>query len=370
MGLFGSRAASTATSTVNGRILRALEHARDRRMTGRILVSDTELDHTAEIFTFEGDVYAATISGFDPWVSARLAAGGRLSAEQCSALDATPDAGGPSRSGALAVAQDWVTPEVLASVHQEFTVATFGAVVCAEHARVHTDEGVTTDRLCATPLPLDALLATIEPRATRLAADEAAVTGDAFASAVVQRTSVQPPAALALPEIGALLEVLDGTRPVDVVAASLGFTRAEIAHLLAALTASGTVVAVGQAADADRWLVPEQFGRRRFQPRVAVEVSPPEPVALAEPTALAEPAEPAEPPEPVMPPEPDLPPGPDLPPEPEFPPEAAAEPASAPDDEPPPDDFATAALRAELAAAEHWAAELRARLEQQRRHES
>lgn len=373
MGLFGSSATTTSTTTVNSRILRALEHARDHRVTGRILVTDLEADQAAAIFTFEGEVYAVALDGYEPRVSARLASGARVTPEQRAALEATHDAGGPARSGALAVAQGWVTAEVLAAVHQEFVVAAFGAVVCREHVRVHAEDGVTTEVVCALPLPLDALVATVEPRATRRAADERQITPDDLGSAIVGRTSLQPPGALALPEVGALLDALDGVHPVDVVAGDLGFTRAEVAHLLAALVASGSVAVVGQATAAGRWTVPEQFGDRSVVPGGAS--------ATPAPVAAEVAPEPELPPEPILDVEPELPPEPILDAEPELPsePELRTEPDPAPapgpessSSEPPIGDFATAALRAELAAAEHWAAELRARLEreQQRRPES
>lgn len=333
-------------------VVDAVVRARSKRVTGRIDV-DLQGAVLARIFLVDGAVYSVQSPVFVPEVGRRLLAAGAVSADQWQALLA---AGTPSDAGRIALAEAWVEPRQVNTVHQEFLLALLGALLELPDTSAHVTADAVTAEGCSAPIDVDTALQAVATRRDRLADDWLHVPSTAGpAQTVLGPTGVPLPPALGLPEFTVFLESCDGSRTVDAAAAIGGFTRAEAVHLAAILVSSGCLHVLGRAAgDTGTCLVPEALSAahlvaHRPEPERGPERGPETVVAMAtvvatedlpEPVVAATASAPAEI-------------------------EADADGSERADTEPV-DDFDIAALAGELAAAEHWAGELRNRLERAR----
>ena len=318
-----------------------LGNAQSRRVTGCVEV-DVHGTVGARVFLFEGAVYSVQAPAFTPDVGRRLLAAAAVSAEQWRALAA---AGPGSDAGRIAVAEGWVAPAAVNTVHQEFLLALLGAVLDLPGTAGRVVGGEVTAQACAAPIGLDVALQSVAARRERMADDWLHIPSTAGpAQTVLGPTGVPLPAALGLPEFTVFLESCDGSRTVDEAAALGGFTRAEAVHLSAILVSSGCLHVLGRTAaedDAGACLVPEALSAERLVARPRRE-EPPQPVVAPAPEAEFQAAVP----EAVA-----------------FAEEPPVQPAAVPGVEAAAvDDFDIAALEGELAAAEHWADEVRERL--------
>jgi hypothetical protein len=226
---------------------RELRRCATRRVTGRLTVSferrstgqpDGGGQGTAQIYLFEGGVYAVSVDGFDPRYRQRLA---------------TAQAG-------VAPA-----PEVLARTHQEVLLATLDVLLRlgADHVdQIDYVDGATTDIGCTLPIACSALLTVLDHRQSRAKEDLDALglvdlDIDTASGLAVRRVG---DSAAEIPEVGALLEQLDDS-PVllDEVAHACGFTRAEVLHLARLLSPHAVSVSLSSRAQPSSGLVPESL---------------------------------------------------------------------------------------------------------------
>jgi hypothetical protein len=306
--------AEPASGVLNARLVKDLESASKKRFTGALEVAVRATTGTARLYFYEGGLYSVWLEGYQPPVLERLLASGAVSAERAHALRG--EAGRPSTAlGLLAVEHGWLPVETLATVHQEFLLASLGAVLACEKAKAHLRKDLVTGDCCTLPLPVESLLEAVRVRGQRLGATWPALSPVGTpATARLLPTGVAVPAQMALPEFTALRAAVDGDRTLDQVAAVGGFTRAEAVHLAGLLAAAG-VISVDThgppARAADRLLVPEAFGVEPVvvpepaaippvpDPVPAPERAPIAPVAMA-PAVVAVAAEPESEPEPVV----------------------------------------------------------------------
>jgi outer membrane biosynthesis protein TonB len=333
----GSAAAVGATAPVepaplNAGLLRDLEHAAHRHVTGALELVERAHGARARVYLYEGGVYAVAIEGYRPDVTQRLLATGVLDEGRADYL------AGVDRPGPTAARQGWIGVDALATVHQEYLLASLGAVLACGRVKAHLRKGDVTDELCTLPLPVEPMLEAVRVRAQRLTGTWAATSPEGTPDTVVVRqTGAALPASLALPEFAAFRSAVDGQRTVDAVAEQVGLTRAEAVHLVSLLVTAGVVTLAhdpAATAPADRFRVPEAFGAHAVRtggapakPAVPVvlPVPEPEPEPVPEPEPLLEPVPEPEPePEPEQEPEPE----PEREPEPEPEPEPEREPVA------------------------------------------
>lgn len=248
----GSRSGSRGESTSD--IVAALQHAGANAFTGMLEVVDHDHGLTARLYLFGGGIYSVRLEGYPGDPRARHLAAGVLASAGDRAM--------PGATERDMVEQGLLAVDDVGRVHQELLLASAGAVVRAHLGPVSARAGEVTDELCTVPLPVDDVLAAVELRATRQAATWSVVsTGASPSSAVLEAVSgVQAPHAP--PELGALLDALDGRRTLDEAAGTLGLTRAEAVHLAATLVAAGAARVRGSSSPgaSTTLRVPEEFG--------------------------------------------------------------------------------------------------------------
>lgn len=230
----------------------------DDGATGAISVVVGTPARSATIFLFQGRPYSAHLQDYDPAVASRLECGGRLDPEQAAALADEPAA----VAGRIAVERGWVDADVLGEVHQEYVLASLGAILDAGPARVGRNDGATTARLCTLPLDLTALLETLRLRRERSMSTWASLNWGSDPTAIaVSATGAPLPQDLQVPEVTCLLKALSVPTALDVAAGSLGLTRAEVIHITAALARINAVTgSPTESGDMSEGLpVPEAF---------------------------------------------------------------------------------------------------------------
>jgi hypothetical protein len=265
MGLFGKGKQGTTTDPLNPEIVRELQSASRKKFTGVIEVVDKPTGSTALLYLFEGGIYAVDLQDYTPRVADRLLSAGTIDEDKRKWLFAQlgPD---PRHLGAgpLAVQEGWLSAESLATVHQEYLLASLGAVLARPKVRMKQRKGESTSDFCTLPLPIEPLFETMRMRAGRLATGWGALeaAGDPSNVALSNR-GVPIPDDLALPEFAALAAEANGHRSVDVLADELGFTLAEITHMAMLLVRAGVLRVSPEATsgwEAGRLPVPEAFG--------------------------------------------------------------------------------------------------------------
>ncbi|MCX6433775.1 MAG: hypothetical protein NTX29_13700, partial [Actinobacteria bacterium] len=262
----GKRAADSPVDPpavdLNAHLVRDIENAAKKGFTGALEVTARTNGATARLFLFDGRLYAVGLDNYEPSVLERLTASGAVSAERARSLRADARDGTPA--GVQAVHRGWLAVEALATVHQEYLLASLGAVLTCGKVKVMPQKDLTTDAFCTLPLPVEPLLEAVRVRAQRLATTWPGLSPVGSPATIRLRATGTPtPANLSLPEFAALLSAVDGHRTVDEVAAVGGFTRAEAVHLAGLLAAAGVVaVEAGEtsASGSEHLTVPEAFG--------------------------------------------------------------------------------------------------------------
>lgn len=291
--------------------LRTLE---EHRFSGAVEVTVKGSNAQAQIYFYEGGIYAVHLDGYGPVLMDRLLTDGVLDGPRWTELAAIF---GPHRSdprvGPTAVEQEWMTVDELVNLHQELLIASLGAVLAVPKARIDRETSATTGGFCSLPQDVPRLMRLVQGRQQRTAGAWAAMEARCEpGELVLRRGTALPPSNLDRDEFRAIVDLVDGQRALDEIAASLGLTRGEAtraASLLVLAGALGREDDVRAVAPRDRLLVPEAWGvslEPRHEPAwrpaqpagpvaaapVRVEPAPPGPFASApvEPVpVLAEP---------------------------------------------------------------------------------
>ncbi|MDP1876758.1 MAG: hypothetical protein Q8M17_04260 [Actinomycetota bacterium] len=249
---------------LNSGIVDALSGAGAQGSTGVLEVTDRGHGGTARVFLFEGGLYAVDLAGYRPPILNRLRSGGRIDARaQVRLLDVV----GPDQDqvgGATAVAEGWIPVEALGSLHQEYVLASLGAVLALPRARVKFQAGVVTDEFCTVPLRVDPLFDAVRLRAERLVSTWAVLEDLTDpATSVLAATGQRVPEGLSSPEFASFTAACDGQRGLDSVAHAVGFTRAEAVHVAVLLVQAGVLTLHGgsePSPSSEGIRVPEAFG--------------------------------------------------------------------------------------------------------------
>ncbi len=262
-----------ASEHLNKDVVKAMEQAAARGMTGSIAVTERAHGTTGHIYLYEGEVYSVLLDGYRPPVLRRLRSSDAI------------DESAMEEAAEVVAAEEWLveqenlSAEDLGRVHQEISLAALSALLAAPRVKVKVHQGETTDRNCSVPLPVKALLTTLELRRSReletcVRIGVMSQPGDV----VLGSTGVEVAGSGGLPEFGPFLDVVDGATSLDDVARACGYTRAEALHLARLLILQGSVRVTGS--DSARridheWAVPEEFGTRALtKPPTPVVVDP------------------------------------------------------------------------------------------------
>jgi hypothetical protein len=266
MAIIGRRRQEDDSSSagLNQKLLRELSSAGDRTFAGAVEVEDRD-GGTAKLYIWDGGLYAAQLDGYDPPVITRLRSSGAVIGERWAELSALGgvDQRDP-RLGVLAADRGWISADALAVVHQEYVMASLGALLARPKLRVTLLKDEQTADFCTLPVPVEPLFGAVQRRARRLAGtwETLGVSGSP-ATVIPIRTGGEVPPRLSMSEFTTMTLAVDGERSLDAVAEAVGFTRAEAVHMAGLLVLAG-VIRVESGADSapgDRLLVPEAFGR-------------------------------------------------------------------------------------------------------------
>ncbi len=245
---------------LNEQIVAELQSLGRKRVTGSLDVVDKAHAGSARLYLYEGGLYSVRLDGYEPRVGARLVASGALTVDALDRLGEADDAA----SGIRAVRAGLLDAEALAAVHQEYMLASLGAVLAVARVKSKVRKADVTDVLCTLPLPIEPLFEVVARRAERTATTWAGLAGGSTpATLVLRRTSAALPPSMRLSELRALSEAADGASGLDTLAARTGLTRAEAVHLAALLVSGGVLVPVSGVAPegaGSRLAVPEAFG--------------------------------------------------------------------------------------------------------------
>ena len=328
----GGRHRGGTPTELNETVIHDLHAAGRKSQTGALEVVDKDSHATATLYVFDGGLYSAALDGYVPPMLARLGSSGTLGPKHIRAL--TDELGGtsdPSQAGLVAARHSWAKVDTLGTMHQEFLLASVGAVLARTKVKTRWIADQTTSAFCTLPLPIDSVLDAIRMRVQRMTMTWDGIAADldpSHARPVPTGTAV--PATVTLREARLIMDECDGRRTLDEIAWRLGLTRAEAVHIVGVLV-RGDIVRM-EAADVPAastllW-VAEEFGRPVAEPVVverAVQVDDGPTVDVAQVVIAAAVVESV-----VSEPEP----APEPEPEPE--PESAPEPEAAPEPEPEP----------------------------------
>jgi hypothetical protein len=261
----GGRDSSSETSEPNRAVVHELQAVGKKSFSGAVEITDKESHASATVYLLEGGIYAATLAGYVPPIAARLWSSGALDRERSEQLLA--DLGGVAldpRAGSIAAQHGWVKVDTLGTMHQEYLLASLGAVLALSKPKVKTSAGNTTSSFCTLPIQVEAIFEATRMRRERMTQTWSGVSQDTEPqSAVPVQTGEQLPASITIREARLVADASDGVRSLDEIAWRLGLTRAEAVHLVGVLVRA-EVLTVRHAADAAPrqvlW-VPEEFGR-------------------------------------------------------------------------------------------------------------
>ncbi len=248
--------------------LRALE---DRRFSGDVQLGVKGSNAYASIYFHEGGIYAAHVGGYDPVVMDRLLTEDVLDQPRWAELAVVFGAHrSDSRIGPFVVEQDWMSVDELLNLHQEYLVASLGAILAVPRARIERETEATTDAFCSLPQDVARLMRLVQGRQQRTASAWRAMEADCEPEELILRRATQfVPSNLNRDESAALLSLVDGRRALDEIAALLALTRGEATRTASLLVLSGTLaVSHDERAQppTDRLLVPEAWGRTLAAP--------------------------------------------------------------------------------------------------------
>lgn len=275
---------------INSEVVSELSDMSKASFTGSVRLNGEDSEILGEVFLFEGRIYAATIARYQPDVLARCVSAGYFSEEEGGSLQLRLN--GVASVAPEMVATGLIDLDSLAAVHQEFVLASVGALVLVPGASIERRPNQVTSSICTLPLALDDLIAMVELRYRRLAQTAAELTrlsqredlcgscehpGSLVLSVVaVLPDSGQEFVRTTIPEVAATLARLDGLRSLDEIAKDCGFTRAEVVHIAQSLMehdlvniescgGDGQNECESETADSGEnfhWLVPEQCGSK------------------------------------------------------------------------------------------------------------
>lgn len=253
------------TNKLNAGLIKELSAAAKSKFTGAVIVQSKDSALTGRIFFYDGGVYAAQVDGYYPRVVARMAASGLIDLNREEHL--RQHFGGnllDPEIGAYAVQQEWLGVDALSAFHQEYLLATIGALASLPRIKVKRHKGETTNLFCTVPLPWEKVQETLDMRAMRLTNTWIPITPSADPNAVIPH--IVNPAALndiSAAEIRTLAAAIDGAANVDAIAWRCGYTRAEAVHLLAMMVAAEAISlaeVAPQPFDPNNLFVPEAAG--------------------------------------------------------------------------------------------------------------
>ena len=224
----------------------------------------------AVVYFYEGDIYAAQLSGFRPAINRRLQSSGVITTARANAWDEVVASGNDPVQ--LALDEGWCSLAQLNVVRQEYVLASVSAISAASGLDFDLIADEVTSMDCCLPLPLVDAMQVVVKRAERLGSDARLlaslvgvnVEGDPAMYLASLPWQQNKPQQLELNravscEALALVAALENAQSLDGAAASCGFTRAEVMHLAGAATSAGLIA-----------LAPEDFLSGSFSPRMDV----------------------------------------------------------------------------------------------------
>jgi hypothetical protein len=208
--------------------------------TGQICLTDPGTGRVASLWVHHGAMYAAHLTGYVPPIAARLRSAGAIPPEQYSDYAAMR----PEQAGPAAVTHLHASSETVETVHREVLLATVSHLYEWDNATWTWQDGARTDVYTTSGIPLLLIVAAVDERIgqwnavmrTRpdvIQADMIPAPGPAWD----QRTGVDMPT-----EMVTLLSMVDGRVTTAQIAATCGFTRFEIARLLAHAASANILV--------------------------------------------------------------------------------------------------------------------------------
>ena len=238
---------------INPAILAEIARSRDESFTGAIQVVRPDGQIVGELFIFEGRIYAAEINGFRPDVPTRLVSSGLLTHEAAIEIQQSPH---EVQSLSEEIAHSgFVSVDLLAAVHQEFVLASVGALLLVPEVQVTRIPGRITSHVCTLPLGLNQIIQSVGIRYRRMAQDAAEIAQSLTPEN--SRLACDHPGSivlgplddlsqthatfleLSIPEIRTTMDQVDGVNNLDSIAGHCGFTRAEVVHIARSLVAEG-----------------------------------------------------------------------------------------------------------------------------------
>lgn len=253
------------TEEMNAGLIKELSGSAKKKFTGAVIVNSKDTSLTGRVYFYEGNIYAVQVDGFYPRIVARMAASGNIDLNREEHL--RQHFGGnilDPEIGAYAVQQGWLAVDELSALHQEYLLASLGALVSLPRIQSKRHKSETTNFFCTVPLPWEKVEDTLKMRATRFASTWTPMSKSNNPSAVFPQ--IVNPATLAnltAFEVRTLGAAIDGQTSVDEIAWRCGFTRAEAVHLLAMMAAEGAVTlseGPSPLVDVNNLFVPEAAG--------------------------------------------------------------------------------------------------------------
>ena len=181
---------------LNDALVSELQAMARKKVTGALEVIDKAHGGTARLYLYEGGLYSVRLDGYEPRVGARLVASGAITVDDLDRLGEVDDAG----SGVRAVRAGLLEAEALATVHQEYVLASLGAVLALTKAKAKVRKGDVTDELCTLPLPVEPIFDVVARRAERTASTWATLDGGTSpATLILRHTSTALPSSMRLP---------------------------------------------------------------------------------------------------------------------------------------------------------------------------
>jgi hypothetical protein len=271
---------------MNAGLIKELSGSAKRKYTGALVVNSKDSSLTGRVYFYDGAVYAVEVDGFYPRIVARMAASGNIDLNREEHL--RQHFGGnivDPEIGAYTVQQGWLAVDELSAMHQEYLLASLGALVSLPHVRTKRHKSETTNLFCTVPLPWEKVEDTLTMRAMRFTNTWATISASDNPAEVIPQ--IVNPAALAsmtAPEVRTLAAAIDGSTNVDEIAWRCGFTRAEAVHLLAMMVVEGAVAPTrgpSHSVDSDNLFVPEAAGVLLSQtvtvePKIQADNQPPD----------------------------------------------------------------------------------------------
>jgi hypothetical protein len=209
--------------------------------TGVLVFTHPQTQKNAKIWMTDGAIYAAHMSGYTPSIALRLKSAGCLTNEEYETVAKLE----PSQAGPNAVAELDIPPNIVEEIHREVMFATIAHLYDWMDATWHWEEGKTTTHYITTGVPVLLAASAVDERIGQWNAVVRTRPDVAHPNSVPQPGPAWDSAATthgATPEFFSVLKKVDGQTTVAQIASTCGFTRFEIAKLLAKASADGILV--------------------------------------------------------------------------------------------------------------------------------